>query len=59
MEIQEIKIDGVTYVPASKDPCEKWCTGCALKGADCFIGGTALTPCDFFEGGTILKVKEN
>lgn len=60
MEIQEIKIDGVVYVPARKEPCEMWCTGCALKDADCFICGSYLTPCDFFvEGGTILKVKED
>lgn len=56
MEIQEIKIKGITYV---KDEHSTLCSDCALVGKDCdiFMGGTACTACIVFDSHA-LKVKE-
>lgn len=56
MEIQEIKIDGITYV---KDEHSTLCSDCALVDKDCdiFMSDTACTACTVFNSHT-LKVKE-
>lgn len=56
MEIQEIKIDGITYV---KNKDSKVCSECALVDKDCdiFISGTACAACVVFDSHA-LKVKE-
>lgn len=63
MEIQEIKIDGVIYVPANKLQDKPMCTDCAFKD-NCniiikneFFEG--CNPCELFGNNKILKIKKN
>lgn len=56
MEIQEIKIDGIVYVPTNSFECKD----CALGGENCVLNhGVSLdiTVCNIFEGHA-LKEKE-
>lgn len=58
MEIQEIKIDGITYIE-NKDSIV--CNDCALKDKeDCciHIQGDEVTFCNLFSGH-VLKIKED
>lgn len=56
MEVQEIKINRITYV---KDEHSTLCTDCAFINKDCDIHilGKEHTLCDLFDGHS-LKVKE-
>lgn len=58
MEIQEIKIDGITYIENEDSTA---CNNCALKDEeDCciLIQGDEFTPCNLFSGH-VLKIKED
>lgn len=58
MEIQEIKIDGITYIENEDSTA---CNNCALKDEeDCciLIQGDEVTLCNLFSGH-ILKIKED
>lgn len=59
MEIQEIKIDGVVYVPTDSYNC----ANCAFVDRDCCLNGGEysidIEVCDVFEGRPALKVKED
>lgn len=58
MEIQEIKIDGITYI---ENEDSRVCNNCALKDEeDCciLIQGDEVTLCNLFSGH-VLKIKED
>lgn len=58
MEIQEIKIDGITYIENEDSTA---CNNCALKDEeDCciLIQGDEVTLCNLFSGH-VLKIKED
>lgn len=57
MEIQEIKIDGITYI---RNKCSRVCSDCAVRDkVNCaiLIQGEQVTLCHLFDGYA-LKVKE-
>lgn len=57
MKIQEIKIDGVIYVP----DINLKCSDCAFADKDCVLnhgGSLDITVCNIFDGHA-LKVKED
>lgn len=56
MEVQEIKIDGVTYVPfGEKSYC---CKGCAFCSKPCTVNPYGLSVCEIFNHRRI-KVKDD
>lgn len=56
MEVQEIKIDGVTYVPFGEKNCG--CAGCALFKKSCTIAPYETSVCDVFNHRRV-KVKDD
>lgn len=62
MEVQEIKINGVTYIPIDFENHNNICVGCALHKKCGLISipeldGEVINPCGLFDG-KMLKVKE-
>lgn len=55
MEVQEIKIDGVTYVPFGEKSCG--CEGCALLKKACTVVPFDTAVCDVFNHRRV-KVKD-
>lgn len=55
MEAQEIKIDGVTYVPFGEKSCS--CEGCALLKKSCTVVPFQTSVCDIFNRRRV-KVKD-
>lgn len=60
MEIQEVTLNGVTYIPKRANPYDAVCTGCALDGKckNVLILGKYISPCSLFGEDKILKIKE-
>lgn len=61
MELQEITLDGVTYIPKRANPYDADCTGCALDGKceDILTLHNYISPCNLFGEDKILKIKES
>lgn len=59
MEVEEIKIDGITYVPTDSYTC----ANCAFVDRDCYLNGgegsIEIEVCNVFKGRPALKVKED
>lgn len=63
MEVQEIKIDGVTYIPIDDKCTGSICDECALNRKCVLIDipelDEKINPCGLFGSNKSLKVKED